>query len=130
MDIKDKVILVVDDMQPVLDLLKNFFNSKFKCTVHTENDSHNAIKKALKIVPDLIILDVAMPDKSGDQIANDIKKFTQLSKTKLIFFSGIFTSIDEALKYNHSNPKYICVPKTTPLSEFEKIIKEILSDKL
>ncbi|NCO75609.1 MAG: EAL domain-containing protein [Cyanobacteria bacterium] len=84
------VIYAVDDQRINLDLITVFLRNKgFK--VFTETDIIKAIKEIDTIKPDLILLDVLMPDLSGFDACNLLKSFPRTKDIPIIFL----TSLDE-----------------------------------
>jgi len=62
-----KKVLIADDEQDILDILQ--FNLEAEgFTVETANNGVVAIEKAKSFQPDLIILDVMMPGKTGIEV--------------------------------------------------------------
>jgi len=119
-----KKILIIDDYQFVLDLLDKVFTKEFKCKVYTESDSKKAMDRILDIVPDLVILDIAMPDIAGCEIASEMKEHDELSRTKIIFYSGIMTE-EETGSYNKKFKKETCFSKSAKLDDFIKHIRKL-----
>lgn len=68
-----KAVLVVDDNPAVRKSIRSLFTSEtdFKICGHAEN-GRDAIEKAYQLRPDLIILDVSMPDMNGLEVARFI----------------------------------------------------------
>ena len=66
------VVLAVDDEPHILFILSQVLTSK-GCKVLTADGGEKAVKLALKNVPDLIILDVMMPDISGFEVCQHLK---------------------------------------------------------
>ena len=54
-----------------------------------------AISRAKEIRPDVILLDVVMPDKDGYEVCQEIKANGGLSKTPIILLTGTFEPFDE-----------------------------------
>jgi len=68
-----KKILVIDDDVKLTSLLEEFFSShKFK--VKSINESINAIEEIEKYTPDLIILDITLPELDGFQVLRKIRE--------------------------------------------------------
>ena len=84
-----KKILVVDDEASLTRLIKTNLERTGKYEVMTENRGSNAIEVAKEFKPDLILLDVMMPDMDGDEIAALIEEDPLLSGTKYIFITAI-----------------------------------------
>lgn len=66
------VVLAVDDEPHILFILSQVLESK-GCKVLNADGGEKAIKMALKNMPDLIILDVMMPDISGFEVCQHLK---------------------------------------------------------
>jgi two-component system response regulator VicR len=68
----DKKILVVDDERPIANILK-YNLEKEGYIVDTAYDGEEALKKAIDMEPDLILLDVMLPKKSGFDILRELR---------------------------------------------------------
>ena len=80
-------ILLVDDDKDLLDLLKyNFEKEGF--AVKIVSKMRKAISAAQKFQPDLIILDVAMPDGNGMDLCRGIRGLHDLQNTSIFFLSA------------------------------------------
>lgn len=72
MDYKAK-ILAIDDDQKLTDLLKDYL-SRFKYEVIIANHPHDGLEIVKSTIPDLIILDVMLPDMEGFEVLKEIRK--------------------------------------------------------
>ena len=80
-------ILVVDDDTDLLDLLKyNFKKEGFDVKIVSR--AQKAISAALSFGPDLIVLDVSLPDGNGLELCRDIRAIPGLEDTFIFFLSG------------------------------------------
>jgi len=82
-----KTILVVDDAPANIQLLSGILRGKYKVKAATGSE------KALKIAngdpaPDLILLDVIMPDTDGYQVCRSLKDNPSTAAIPVIFISG------------------------------------------
>lgn len=68
-----KKILVIDDDQKLNELLKDYL-AKFGFEVETVEHPHDGLKKIKVQPPDLIILDVMLPDMEGFDVCKEIRK--------------------------------------------------------
>ena len=66
-------VLVVDDDNIVLDFLSVFFEN-LNHEVITISDPTKALKKLLDEKPDLVLLDIMMPNKSGLELLKEMKE--------------------------------------------------------
>jgi len=89
----DYKILIVDDVMSNVLLLKILLtNEKFQ--VCTANCGNACIEQARKEHPDLILLDVMMPDISGFDTAVIMKKDPDLKEIPIIFLTALNTPAD------------------------------------
>ena len=83
---KKKHILIVDDHPLFREGLKAIIATNTKYEVIGEaSTGHASVKMAKELQPDLVLLDVSLPDKSGIQLINDILKFS--SETRIMIVS-------------------------------------------
>jgi len=75
-------ILLADDHALMLDGFSNLLKSKY-AVVGTVEDGNALVEAALRLNPDLIILDITMPILNGIDAAREIRK--QLPQVKLLF---------------------------------------------
>lgn len=94
-----KRILVVDDEAGITRGLKLNIESGGQYKVETENRGASAALAAREFKPDLIFLDVMMPDKDGGQIAAEIRRDENLRKTPIVFLTAVLSK-DEAEAQN------------------------------
>ena len=80
-------ILIVDDEPLYLRLLKvNLEKEGYQ--VFTANNGNEGIVKAKEIIPDLILLDVMMPEKDGIETCQEMRQIKELQKTLIVFLSA------------------------------------------
>ncbi|MGZ5263602.1 MAG: response regulator, partial [Kaistella sp.] len=79
-----KKILLIDDEQDILEIL-SYNLEKEGYEVFTAKDGNEGIEKAKQIIPDLILLDVMMPEKDGIETCQDLRKIRELQKTLIVF---------------------------------------------
>ncbi len=83
----EKVILVVDDSPTDRQIAVSVCEGK-GFTVETACDGEEALEKAVVIVPDLILLDVILPQKNGFQVCRLLKNTPELENTKVILVTS------------------------------------------
>ncbi len=83
-----KKILIIDDEQSVTRLLKFALEKTEIYDVFTENDGTKALVSIRSINPDLLILDVNMPEANGAEIAAIVKNNTSSHNLPIIFLTG------------------------------------------
>jgi two-component system alkaline phosphatase synthesis response regulator PhoP len=80
-----KKILLIDDELDILEIL-SYNLEKEGYDIYTATNGNEGIEKAKEIVPDLILLDVMMPEKDGIETCQELRKVKELQKTLLFFF--------------------------------------------
>lgn len=83
-----KRILMVDDEVRYTRLVKMNLEADGRFEVRTENSPLNALVAAREFSPDLIILDVMMPDGDGGQIAARLRQDTRFQDIPIIFVTA------------------------------------------
>ena len=86
MSIKNK-ILIVDDEQTDIHALVEILSLEY--AVFIARDGPEAIKQAKKLQPDMILLDLIMPDMDGYDVINILKSTEDIKNTPVIFITGI-----------------------------------------
>ena len=71
-----KNLLLVDDVELFLAMEKSFLQRR-EFILHTAKSGREALEKAKAIMPDLILLDLHMPDISGDKVCSQLKMDTR-----------------------------------------------------
>ena len=84
-----KKILLVDDDESITRTLKLFLDRRGGYEVRTENRGSQAVQVARDFRPDLIVLDIVMPDADGGAIAQDLGEDPQLRYIPIVFLSAI-----------------------------------------
>ena len=82
-----KKILLIDDEQDILEIL-SYNLEKEGYDVYTANNGNDGIKLAKELTPDLILLDVMMPDKDGIETCQEMRQIKELQKTLIVFLSA------------------------------------------
>jgi len=88
MKMKRKKILVVDDELSVTRLLKMNLEDTDDYEVRLETWAERALGTARAFEPDLILLDVVMPQLRGDQVAAQLRADAKLGTTPVVFLSA------------------------------------------
>ena len=122
-------ILVVDDDLDIIEILKYNLNN-YGYFVKSANNGIKAIKKAKKFLPDIILMDVMMPEMSGIEACSEIRKIDQLSNTIIIFLSARSEDYTQISAYDAGADDYISKPVKPKilLKKISNIAKKIKSE--
>ena len=88
-------ILIVDDDVTLTKLLKSVLERSGRYQVQYVNEGTKAISIAKVFGPDLVVLDVTMPDADGTEISLAMENDAAFKKTPIIFLTGSITHADE-----------------------------------
>jgi two-component system, OmpR family, alkaline phosphatase synthesis response regulator PhoP len=103
-----KAILVVDDEKDIVDLLSYNLN-KEGFTVITARNGREALER-VKQKPDLIILDIMMPEMNGLQVIQEMKKDKELASIPVILLTAKKSETDEIVGLEIGADDYIVKP--------------------
>ncbi len=87
-------VLIVEDTMTDLAIMKGCFQQS-GWSVVTANSGEEASKQLSSQVPDLIVLDVILPDRSGFEICRDLKKDPKTKQVPVIICSTKNTDVDK-----------------------------------
>lgn len=118
-----KKVLIVEDEESVITLLKDTLKRYFKkdeIKIFDTKRGRLGIEIAEIIRPDLIILDMALPDISGEEVRERLKNNPNTSQIKFIILSGV-------VQVDHI--KEVSFQKPISISDFIAEVKKLLGIK-
>jgi two-component system, OmpR family, alkaline phosphatase synthesis response regulator PhoP len=124
-----KKILIADDEPDILEILS--FNLKAEgYDVITAKNGDEAIEKAKKSKPDLIILDVMMPGKNGMEVCNVLRTQPEFAATIIIFLTAMSDESSEIRGLETGADDYIAKPISPKvlLSKVNALFRRINND--
>ena len=102
-------ILLVDDEPDILEIISyNLKSNGFE--VFTASNGVKALKKAKSILPDLIILDVMMPEMDGIETCEEIRKIPELNDTIITFLTARSEDYSQLAGFDAGADDYINKP--------------------
>ena len=104
-----KRILLVDDEANLVEMIKMRLEAN-NYEVLTAYDGQEALQKAQKEKPDLIILDLMLPKMDGYKVCGLLKKDARYSKIPIIMFSARAQEEDKKLGEEVGAEAYITKP--------------------
>ena len=112
---KKNGLLIVDDDTSILMEVVHMFQSEY--TIYTAKDGASALKRAEKIMPDLILLDVVMPDMNGFEVLDELKKSAKTRDIPVIFITGLNEDQHESAGLSIGAVDYIRKPFDTTITK-------------
>jgi two-component system alkaline phosphatase synthesis response regulator PhoP len=104
-----KKILVVDDEPDILELV-HYNLEKGGFDVETATNGREAIKIAKEMYPDLILLDVMMPEMDGMETCMQIRDHAELEDTVIAFLTARAEDYSQIAGFNAGADDYITKP--------------------
>jgi len=99
-------ILLIDDELDILEIL-SYNLEKEGYQVYTANNGNEGIAKAKEIIPDLILLDVMMPEKDGIETCQELRQIKELQKTLIVFLSARSEEFSQLAGFNAGANDYV-----------------------
>lgn len=88
MEVLPGKILIVDDEPDIVEFITYSLKGKGYLTA-TARDGFEAIRKAKDFRPDLILLDIMMPNKDGIQTIKELRQMPEFEDTAIIFLTAL-----------------------------------------
>jgi two-component system alkaline phosphatase synthesis response regulator PhoP len=105
----DITILCVDDEPDILEIL-NYNLSNEGYNVLTANDGLSAISKAKEIIPNLIIMDIMMPNMDGIEACEKLRADQKFNDTIIMFLTARGEDYSHVAAYEAGADDYVTKP--------------------
>ena len=102
-------VLVVDDESDILELL-DYNLTKEGYEVKTATDGKSAIEKAKKFQPQLILLDIMMPNQDGVETCRQLREIPEAANAFIIFLTARSEEYSEVAAFENGADDYITKP--------------------
>jgi len=112
-------ILAIDDQPDNLTLLQRILTSR-GYQVLLETSGITAIATAQKTPPDLILLDISLPEMDGYDVCRKLKEIEQLKDVPVIFVSALSDVLDKVKAFSVGGIDYITKPY-----DFEEVLARV-----
>lgn len=103
---KSKKILLIDDEHDILEIL-SYNLEKEGYLVYTADNGVDGVEIAKKIVPDLVLLDVMMPQKDGIETCKELRSIDKLDNTLIVFLSARAEEFSQLAGYEAGANDYV-----------------------
>lgn len=109
LSLQSSTILIVDDMPDNLILLRDILRES-GYDLHTCNSGQHALDTLEEITPDLLLLDVNMPDMDGYAVCKHLKDSPKWAAIPIIFLSAMDSTLDKVKAFRTGGVDYITKP--------------------
>jgi CheY-like chemotaxis protein len=118
-------ILIVDNDPNTTHLVKVLLERTGRYLVLEENDAAKAHQSARNFRPDLILLDVVMPETDGGEVAARVEADPELHNTPIVFLTALVTRAEAKSGLHIQGHPFLAKPVNVP--ELINAIKEHLA---
>jgi putative two-component system response regulator len=119
-----KKILVVDDEEETLTHISNILKRSNYEVVSTTKGKE-ALKLAANLLPDLVILDIVLPDMGGSEVASALVGNPATAEIPIIFLTGILTKQEEESVGGKTGKRYVMAKPATAEELLETVRKAL-----
>jgi CheY-like chemotaxis protein len=117
-------IVVADDDPEIVGMLSTRLSMRgYKVT--TAGDGHAALEICRRLLPDLVLLDVMMPGKSGWEVARALKTDPLTAKVKIVIVTAIGEQVNDATSPIYGADAH--VDKPFEFEKLERVIERLLT---
>jgi DNA-binding response OmpR family regulator len=103
-------ILAVEDDRNIIEAVENTFSLVEGYTLTSVCDPHKALRAAIDLKPDLILLDIRLPGGDGRILLRSLKENAATSAIPVIFLTGLSSEGDKILGLNLGADDYVVKP--------------------
>lgn len=82
-------VLIVDDDEELVELLADVFDRDGRFDVRTTNNGFDAGMQVKEFRPDIVVLDVMLPDINGKEVCQRVRSDSALDDVRIICISGM-----------------------------------------
>ena len=123
-----KRILVVDDEPDFTNMLRLTLESHGYYEVREENDAEHARAAAREFDPDLVVLDIMMPEMEGNEVAAALKADPVTKDVPVIFLTAL-VSREDAPMGACSSGGHTFLPKDIRLEKLMRCIEDKIGQR-
>src|SRR6267378_3821605 len=107
-------ILIIDDNRDFTYSAKRALERTRRYSVWEENDPAKAHQTAQRLKPDLILLDIAMPETDGGEVAARIESDPALHRTPVVFLTALVTKAEATFGFQIHGHPFLAKPISIP----------------
>lgn len=100
-------VLIIDDEEDIVDILDTVLKRDGFSNIFIANNGIDGIELFNKVNPDIVLLDIMLPDISGYDVFNELRKYSQVP---ILFISAKTEEVDRLLGFAIGADDYITKP--------------------
>ena len=100
-------VLIIDDEEDITDILDTVLKREGFSNIYIANNGTDGIELFKKVNPDIVLLDIMLPDISGYDVFNELRKDSQIP---ILFISAKTEEVDRLLGFAIGADDYIIKP--------------------
>lgn len=100
-------VLLIDDEQDIVDILDTVLKREGFSNIYIANNGNDGVELFKKVNPDIVLLDIMLPDISGYDVFNELRKISQVP---ILFISAKGEEVDRLLGFAIGADDYITKP--------------------
>ena len=107
-------ILIIDNNRDFTDSAKLGLERTGRYSVWEENEPARAHQTAQRVKPDLILLDIAMPETDGGEVAARVESDPTLHRTPIVFLTALVTKAEARSGLEIQGHPFLAKPISIP----------------
>lgn len=106
---ENRKILIVDDEADVLEVVEMLLISE-NYDVYKARDGKEALDIIKSVTPDLVILDIMMPEIDGVEVCKRMRKIDKMVDIPIVMFSAKLSAVDKKESFDAGADGFITKP--------------------
>ena len=98
-------VLIVDDDEELVELMVDVFARDGRFDIKAANNGFDAGMQVREFRPDLVVLDIMLPDINGREVCQRVRSDNTLEDVKIICISGMIEQDKVCLLYTSPSPR-------------------------
>lgn len=118
-------VLVIDDEQDFAFFVKKNLESHGKFEVSVCDKASRALERVKTFKPDVVLLDMMMPERSGEEIAADLREEEETESVPIVFLTALVRE-EETSTNEHVIGGHFFVSKPVKIDELIAVIRRAM----
>lgn len=124
---KNLTVLIIEDEEPIVELYRERLDLEEIDTIEAKNGKEG-LEKLRKARPDIILLDILMPEMNGFEFLKEIKKIKSAKDVPILLLTNLGESkidMNKELAFALGIQGYLIKSKNTPDQVLERIYETL-----